>query len=61
MMITIPLWVFIVLSFLAAIGGVAILMVIYARIRVRQYENKRDFDISKEIDEIWDKKANKEN
>ena len=60
-MITIPLWVFIVLSFLAAIGGVAILMVIYARIRVKQYENKRDFDISKEMDEIWDKKANKEN
>ena len=60
-MITIPLWVFIVLSFFAAIGGVAILMVIYARIRVRQYENKRDFDISKEMDEIWDKKTNKEN
>ena len=60
-MITIPLWVFIVLSFLSAIGGVAILMVIYARIRVKQYENKRDFDISKEMDEIWDKKANKEN
>ena len=28
----------------------------YARIRVRQYENKRDLDIAKEIDEIWDKK-----
>ena len=60
-MITIPLWVFIVLSFLSAIGGVAILMVIYARIRIRQYENKRDFDISKEMDKIWDKKVNKEN
>ena len=60
-MITIPIWLFIVLSFLSVIGGVAILMVIYARIRVRQYENKRDFDISKEMDEIWDKKANKEN
>ena len=60
-MITIPIWVFIVLSIMSAIGGVAILMVIYARIRIRQYENKRDFDISKEMDEIWDKKANKEN
>lgn len=60
-MITIPIWVFIVLSIMSAIGGVAILMVIYARIRVRQYENKRDFDISKEMDEIWDKKANNKN
>ena len=60
-MITIPIWVFIVLSFLAAIGGVAILMVIYARIRVKQYENKRDIDIAKEMDEIWDTKTNKEN
>ena len=60
-MITIPIWVFIVLSFLAAIGGVAILMVIYARIRVKQYENKRDYDISKEMDEIWDTKENKQN
>ena len=46
---------------MSAIGGVAILMVIYARIRVRQYENKKDFDISKEMDEIWDTKTNKEN
>lgn len=60
-MITIPIWVFIVLSIMSAIGGVAILMVIYARIRVRQYENKRDFDISKEMDKIWDKKANNKN
>lgn len=60
-MITIPLWVFIVLSFLSAIGGVAIIMVIYARIRVKQYENKRDLDIEKELDEIWDKKENKQN
>ena len=60
-MITIPIWLFIILSIMSAIGGVAILMVIYARIRVRQYENKRDFDISKEMDEIWDKKANNKN
>lgn len=60
-MITIPIWVFIILSIMSAIGGVAIIMVIYARIRVKQYENKRDFDISKEIDEIWDKKENKQN
>lgn len=60
-MITIPIWVFIILSIMSAIGGVAIIMVIYARIRVRQYENKRDFDISKEMDEIWDKKANNKN
>ena len=60
-MITIPIWLFIVLSIMSAIGGVAILMVIYARIRVKQYENKKDFDISKEMDEIWDKKANNKN
>ena len=60
-MITIPIWLFIILSIMSAIGGVAIIMVIYARIRVKQYENKRDFDISKEMDEIWDTKANKEN
>ena len=60
-MITIPLWVFIVLSLLSAIGGVAIIMVIYARIRVKQYENKRDLDISKELDEIWDTKINNKN
>ena len=60
-MITIPMWLFIILSIMSAIGGVAILMVIYARIRVRQYENKKDFDISKEMDEIWDTKTNKEN
>lgn len=60
-MITIPIWVFIVLSIMSAIGGVAIIMVIYARIRIRQYENKRDFDISKEMDKIWDKKANNKN
>ena len=58
-MITIPLWVFIVLSIMSAIGGVAILMVIYAHIRVRQYENKKDFDISKEMDKIWDNKTKK--
>lgn len=60
-MITIPMWLFIILSFLAAIGGVAIIMVIYARIRAKQYENKRDFDISKEIDKIWDTKTNNKN
>lgn len=60
-MITIPIWIFIILSIMSAIGGVAILMVIYARIRVRQYENKRDFDISKEMDEIWDTKTNNKN
>lgn len=60
-MITIPIWLFIVLSIMSAIGGVAILMVIYARIRVRQYENKRDFDISKEMNEIWDTKTNHKN
>lgn len=60
-MITIPMWLFIILSFLSAIGVVAIIMVIYARIRVKQYENKRDFDISKEIDKIWDTKTNNKN
>lgn len=60
-MITIPMWLFIILSFLSAIGGVAIIMVIYARIRVKQYENKRDFDISKEMEKIWDTKTNHKN
>ena len=60
-MITIPIWLFIILSIMSAIGGVAIIMVIYARIRVKQYENKRDYDISKEIDEIWDTKTNNKN
>ena len=58
-MITIPIWLFIILSIMSAIGGVAIIMIIYARIRIRQYENKRDFDISKEMDEIWDNKTKK--
>lgn len=60
-MITIPIWVFIVLSFLSAIGGVAIIMVIYARIRARQRKSNIYFDISKEMDEIWDTKTNKQN
>lgn len=59
-MILIPIWLFVILSILSAIGGVAIIMVIYARIRVKQYENKRDFDISKEIDKIWDTKTKQE-
>ena len=58
-MITIPIWLFIILSIMSAIGGVAIIMIIYARIRIRQYENKRDFDISKEMDKIWDNKTKK--
>ena len=60
-MITIPMWLFIVLSILSAIGGMAILMVIFAHIRVRIYENKKDLDIAKEMDKIWDTKINKEN
>ena len=60
-MITIPMWVFIVLSIMSAIGGMAILMAIFAHIRVRIYENKKDLDIAKEMDKIWDTKTNKEN
>ena len=37
-MITIPLWVFIALSILAAIGAFAILIVIFAQIRARYLE-----------------------
>ena len=59
-MITIPIWLFIVLSILSAIGGIAILMVIFAHIRVKAYENKKDLDIAKEMDKIWDTKT-KEN
>ena len=60
-MITIPMWLFIILSVLSAVGGIAILMVIFAHIRVRIYENKKDLDIAKEMDKIWDTKTNKEN
>lgn len=60
-MIAIPMWLFIVLSILSAIGGIAILVVIFAYIRVRVYENKKDLDIAKEMDKIWDTKTNKEN
>ena len=60
-MITIPIWVFITLSILSAIGGMAILMVIFAHIRVKTYENKKDLDIAKEMDKIWDKKTNNQN
>ena len=60
-MITIPLWVFITLSILSAIGGMAILMVVFAQIRVRQYENKKDIGIAEEMNKIWDKKQDKTN
>lgn len=57
-MITIPLWVFITLSILSAIGGMAILMVLFAQIRVKQYENKKDLGIAEEMNKIWDNKKN---
>ena len=60
-MITIPMWLFIVLSILSAIGGMAIIVIALAYIRVRIYENKKDLDIAKEMDKIWDKKANNQN
>lgn len=60
-MITIPMWLFITLSILSAIGGMAIIVVILAYIRVRIYENKKDLDIAKEMDKIWDKKTNNQN
>ena len=60
-MITIPLWVFITLSILSAIGGMAILMVVFAQIRVRQYKNKKDIGIAEEMNKIWDKKQDKTN
>ena len=41
-MILIPIWLFIIFSILSAIGGVAILLMIFAHIRVRQYENEKD-------------------
>ena len=57
-MITIPLWVFITLSILSAIGGMAILMVAFAQIRVKAYENKKDLGIVEEMNKIWDNKNN---
>ena len=59
-MISIPIWLFITLSILSAIGGMTILIVIFAHIRVKRYENKKDLDIAKEMDKIWDTKT-KEN
>lgn len=60
-MITIPIWLFIVFSFLSVVGAMSILMVIFTFIRIRHHENKIDFNISKEMEEIWDTKTNKEN
>ena len=37
-MISIPLWLFIVFSILSVIGAVAILLLIYANMRVKMYE-----------------------
>lgn len=37
-MITIPLWIFIILSILAAIGSLAIILVIFAQIRAKYLE-----------------------
>lgn len=58
-MISIPLWVFITLSILSAIGGMAILVVVFAHIRVKTYENKKDLGIAEEMNKIWDNKNNK--
>lgn len=44
-MILIPIWLFIIFSILSAVGGVAILLMIFAHIRVRQYENEKDNEI----------------
>lgn len=60
-MITVPMWLFITMSILSAIGGMAIIVIALTYIRVRIYENKKDLDIAKEMDKIWDKKTNKEN
>ena len=60
-MITIPMWLFIILSILSAIGGMAIIVIAFTYIRVRIYENKKDLDIAKEMDKIWDKKTNNQN
>lgn len=49
-MILIPIWLFIILSILSAIGGVAILLMIFAHIRVRQYENEKDNEIAERME-----------
>lgn len=49
-MILIPIWVFIILSILSAVGGVAILLMIFAHIRVRQYENEKDNEIAEMLE-----------
>ena len=60
-MIDIPMWLFITMSMLSAIGGMAIIVIALTYIRVRIYENKKDLDIAKEMEKIWDKKANNQN
>ena len=49
-MILIPIWLFVILSILSAIGGVAILLMIFAHIRVRQYENEKDNEIAERLE-----------
>ena len=52
-MITIPLWLFVILSILSAIGGMALLLTIYAYMRVKQYENEKDNEIAERLEKNY--------
>ena len=52
-MITIPLWLFVILSILSAIGGMALLLTIFAHIRVKQYENEKDNEIAERLEKNY--------
>lgn len=52
-MILIPIWLFIVFSILSAIGGVAILLMIFAHIRVRQYEKEKQNEIVERLEKKY--------
>lgn len=52
-MILIPIWLFVILSILSAIGGVAILLMIFAYMRVKQYENEKDNEIAERLEKNY--------
>lgn len=52
-MILIPIWLFVIFSILSAIGGVAILLMIFAHIRIRQYENEKQNEIIEKLEKKY--------
>lgn len=52
-MILIPIWLFVILSILSAVGGVAILLMIYAHMRIRQYENEKEKEVAERLEKKY--------